>query len=84
MAVTDSQRLESSGRWAAITPDNDADLPGGVTRAIYVGGAGNLVADSEHGETSITFTGLAVGIIHPLRVRRVRESTTATGLVALY
>lgn len=83
MSVADMQRLESSWRWAAITPSNSADLPSGITRAIYVGGAGNLVADSEKGET-VTFTGMVAGQIYPLRVRRVREATTATGLVALY
>lgn len=84
MSVADMQRLEGSGKWAAITPDDDNDLPGGVTRAIYVGGAGDLVADSENGDASITFSDLVAGTIYPLRVRRVRESSTATGLVAIY
>jgi len=77
--------LEGSGQWVAITPSDSTDLSGGVTRAIYVGVAGNMVADSEHGETTITFTGLLAGVIYPLRVKRVRStSTTASNLLALY
>lgn len=82
---TNTPDIIGSGRWVAITPSNTVDLPDGYTRAIYVGGAGNMVADSANGETSVTFTGLLAGMIYPLRVKRVRAtSTTATLLIALY
>lgn len=85
MANVRAAGLEGSGHWAAITPNDDTDLPGGVTRAIYVGGAGNIVADSASGDTSITFTGLLAGVIYPLHIKRVRSSlTTATSLLAIY
>ena len=68
---------------AAITPADGADLPA-LTRAIYVGVAGNVKVDMETTGTGITFTALPVGI-HRLRVKRVYATgTTATNLVALY
>lgn len=69
---------------AAVTPNNDADLPNGICRALYIGGGGNVVLDTLN-NTSITFAGLQAGTILPLNVRRVRAaSTTATNIVALY
>jgi len=68
---------------AAVTPNDAADLTT-ASRAIYVGGAGNLTVVMLGGAT-ITFTGVAAGTIYPLRVARVRATgTTATGLVALW
>lgn len=69
---------------AAVTPNNDADLPNGICRALYIGSGGNVVLDTRN-NTSITFAGLQAGTILPLNVRRVRStSTTATNIVALY
>lgn len=76
--------IASSGSAAAVTPSNTVDLPGGVTRGLYVGVSGDVNVDMENGET-VLFTALAAGIVHPLRVKRVRvASTDATGIVALY
>lgn len=67
----------------AITPADGSDLDH-VTRGIYVGGAGNLKVDMAGGET-VTFTGLAVGVVHALRVKRVYlTGTTATAILGLY
>lgn len=69
--------------FAAITPHDSTDLTY-VTRAVYVGGAGNLVAVDEQ-NNPVTFTGVTAGSILPIRVRRVNStSTTATSLVALW
>ena len=69
---------------AAVTPNNDADLPNGICRALYIGGGGTVVLDTAN-NTSLTFAGLQAGTILPLNVRRVRStSTTATSIIALY
>jgi hypothetical protein len=68
---------------AAITTSDATNLPGGLTEAVYVGGAGVVVAVFEDGTTA-NFTAVA-GAILPLRVKRINAtSTTATLLVALY
>ena len=70
----------------AVTPNDDADLPGGLCQALYVGGdAGNVEVVFANGNTRVV--AVAAGWEHraPLLVRRVKAaSTTATGIVALY
>lgn len=76
--------ITSSSKWVAVVPSNTVDLPDGPTKGIYIGGAGNLVADSAEGQTSVSFVGLTPGVIHPIRVKRVRTATTATNILAIY
>ena len=68
----------------AITPHDSTDIAGGqLTRGIYVGGAGNIVAIV--GGNAITFTGVVAGTVLPIRCSRVNSTnTTATNLVALF
>jgi len=67
----------------AITTSDTVDIGQGVTWAISVGGAGNMVAVLQDGKT-VTMA-VQAGQIVPLRVRRINAtSTTATGLVGLY
>lgn len=68
----------------AITPSDSADISGGqLTRGIYVGGAGNIVAIV--GGNAVTFTGAIAGTVLPIRCTRVNSTnTTATALVALF
>lgn len=67
----------------AITPSDSTDLAQD-SRAIYVGGAGNLVVTPAAGGSNVTLAVVA-GSILPIRVRRVLSTgTTATGLVNLY
>ncbi|HEV7344553.1 MAG TPA: hypothetical protein VGN60_02855 [Devosia sp.] len=66
----------------AITPNDETDLEE-VTRAIFVGGAGNLTVVLKSGAT-VTFANIvAGGVILPLRATRVLTSSTATDLVGL-
>lgn len=68
---------------AAVTPHdtNNLAIP---TRGLYVGVSGNVKVDMIDGST-LTFVGLAAGIIHPLAVRRVYSTgTTATSIVGVY
>jgi hypothetical protein len=67
---------------AAVTPDTSNDLPRYPARALYIGGTGNLVVDLAEGQT-VTFNAVPVGIF-PVAVKRVRATSTATNIVALY
>ena len=67
----------------AIQPDDTADLPQ-VTRALYLGGGGDVAVRMCGGET-VTFAGVAAGTLLPVRVGRVLASgTTATGILGLW
>lgn len=71
------------------TPALDTDLPY-VTRAVYVGGAGNLsvqmVGNGAPTDGAIvTLASVPAGTLLPLRIRQVRSSgTTATNIIAFW
>lgn len=68
----------------AVTPSDTVDLPDGPSRALYIGGSGN-VSLITGGGTVITFNGLNSGYVLPLEVVRVRATgTTASNLIAIY
>lgn len=70
--------------FAAVTPNDAANLPTVPTRALYVGTGGNIVVDSVS-STSITFRNVPPGTMLPIAVYRVRAtSTTASNIVAIY
>jgi hypothetical protein len=72
-----------SDRYAAVMPDDGQDLPGGLTRALFVGTAGEIVVEDRYGAT-VSFRS-AASQYHPIRAIRVHASgTTAEGIVALY
>ena len=67
----------------AVTPGTTA-LADGVTRGLYVGGAGNVNVTMGDGN-DVLFTGVAAGTVLPIRVSHVlATSTTATTITALY
>lgn len=66
---------------AAVTPSDAADLAT-TSRALHLGGGGNLRVTLAAGGAAVTFTAMAAGW-HPIRVRRVwATGTTATAIVA--
>lgn len=68
-------------RLFAITPD-DATLLAEATRALYVGGAGNVSVLPVGQSTSVTLVGVQAGSVLPIRVARVNDTgTTATSIV---
>ncbi len=67
---------------AAIAPSDTVDLAQ-TTRALYVGGFGNLKVTLAGGDT-VTLNNVPEGALLPLRVRWVLATgTTATNLVGL-
>lgn len=69
-------------RAEAITPDDANDIVT-VTRALYVGSAGDVRVDMADG-SDVTFSSVPSGTVLPLRVRRVYATgTTASGIVGL-
>ena len=68
----------------AITP-HDTNQLGYVTRAIYVGGAGNIHLQLADDSASVTIYGALAGSTITVRARLVGSTyTTATHLVGLY
>lgn len=76
--------VESPARRAvAVSPDDDAPLTF-VTKALYVGGAGDVTVRPLEGVADCIFSAVPAGSILPVRVSHVRaEGTTATAIVAL-
>jgi hypothetical protein len=66
----------------AVTP-HDTNTIGGC-RALYVGGAGNLVLDFADGQNNVTLSAVPAGTVIPVAALRVKVATTATLIVALY
>jgi len=67
----------------AVSPDDNNDLSV-VTRYVYVGVAGDLKLTTMDGDT-ITLVGLAAGVLHPVRAKRIWSSVTAAqSIVGLY
>lgn len=70
---------------AVITPDDDVALENGPTRGLAFSAAGILELTMLDGVDVIIPSGvLAPGVIHPLRVTHVKESTTATDVVGFW
>lgn len=79
--------IEDQGarRLRAVTASDTAELPGGVCRALWIGGAGNVAVISENDTSAVTLVGCAAGQVVPVRARQVMSTnTTATSIVALY
>jgi hypothetical protein len=67
---------------AAVTPSDSADL-GNVTRALWIGVAGNVAVTMSGGQ-NVTFI-MPAGGPYPVSVSRVLATgTTATGIVAIW
>jgi len=65
-----------------ITPSDTVDIAAGPTRAVYVGGAGNVRAIM--GGAAVNFLAVPVGTLLHISATRINVAgTTATNLVAL-
>lgn len=80
--ITGNGEGQPANKGFAIVPSDTADLVFN-TRAIYIGGSGNLTVRLYEGDI-IVLVGVVVGTIIPIRTNKVYSTgTTATNLVAL-
>jgi len=78
-----SYQSDPARKAVAITPNDSTEIP--VTRAIYIGGSGDLVVRLEGDSANVTFYGVTAGSILPLKAKLVAAtSTTASNMLALY
>ena len=74
--------IVSATRAAAVTLHDTNTIEN--TRALYIGGAGNLKVTMNHGD-AVTFNGLQAGTILPIQVTVCwTTGSTASNIVALY
>lgn len=67
----------------AVTPSNTVDFPS-MTRGIYIGTVGNVAVVWEDGSVS-TLVAPTLGVIHPIRARRINSTgTTAGSILGMY
>ncbi len=67
----------------AVTPSDATNFTDGACHALYVGGAGAVVAVMSG--VAITFAAVPVGTVLKIRATRINSTgTTATNIVALY
>lgn len=81
MAIPNNELRGGTGG-AAVTKSDSTDL--GVTRALWVGGAGDLAVQFVDTATTVTLVGIPAGTLLPLQVSKVMNATTATNIVAIY
>lgn len=69
---------------AVVAPNDGADLPGGVARLLWVGGAGAIALVAADDTTSVVLSGIPAGTLLRVAAKRVLATgTTATAIVAL-
>lgn len=68
-----------------LTKDDNTDLADSPSRALWVGGAGNIAVDFLVGPTNVLISGIPAGTLLPFAIKRLRSTnTTATLVAALY
>lgn len=76
---------QGAKRLRAVTPSDTVNLAVGVTRALWVGGVGDIAILAEDDTVVVTLSAVPAGTLLPIRTRRVNSTnTTATLIVALY
>lgn len=79
-----SQTMRDPATKAATVTKSDSTVLA-KTRAIWVGGAGNLAVLMAGDSSAVTITGVAAGSLLPISVTKVMSTnTTATNIVAFW
>lgn len=77
-----SYELRPIDNAVAVTKSDATVIP--PTRALWVGGAGNLSLKFHGGTAAVSIVGVAAGTLLPVNVTQVLDATTATSIVAMY
>lgn len=80
--VVPASAADPANDFAAVTKSDSTVLSG--VRALYIGGAGDVVVRSAGSSTSVTFKAVPAGTILPAQAEKVMAATTATDIVALF
>lgn len=72
------------GRNAIAVTEHDTNELSKYPRALYIGGAGNLVVDMLGGQNDVAFNNVAAGTILPITVKRVKAASTVSDIVAIW
>ncbi|MDF2902421.1 MAG: hypothetical protein K0S25_59 [Bacillus sp. (in: firmicutes)] len=76
-------QVQSNATQAVAVVPNDATILT-ATKGLYIGISGDVVVTMANGQDA-TFKSLAVGMIHPISVTKVKATgTTATNILAVY
>ena len=75
--------MSSARKGFAITPNDSTDIAL-TAKAVWVGGAGNLVVRLEDDSADITISGIAAGTLLPIRPKLIKTTSTATLLIGFY
>jgi hypothetical protein len=74
-----TQTADPATNAVLITPSDSTDLAT-VTRAVYVGGTGNMKVTMQDSGT-VLFSGIPAGTTLPIRVSRIWATTTSATLI---
>jgi hypothetical protein len=75
--------MSSARKGFAITPNDSTEIAL-TPKAVWVGGAGNLVVRLEDDSADITISGIAAGTLLPIRPKFIKTTSTCTGIIGLY
>ncbi|RWI35451.1 hypothetical protein [Mesorhizobium sp.] len=67
-----------------VVPNDTADLPSGVCKALEVIAAGDISSIAENDTVAVNRSAVAAGTIIQVRIRRVNATGTTATVVALY
>ena len=77
---------DAPGLTAAVVTPSDTTQLEPYSRALWVGGGGDLsvVMEGDNTNTTVTFVGVATGTWMPLRCKKVMAGTSASDIVAVF
>jgi len=83
--IASSSSLEKPVENVFAITKHDTDELAYVTRALYIGGDGDVALIAKGDTVAQTFTGLLAGTLLPVRAKQVLSTgTTATNILGLY
>lgn len=72
------------GRNAVGVTEHDTTELDPYPRALYIGGAGNLVVDMIGGQLNVAFNNVPAGTTLPISVKRIKAASTVSDIVAIW